>query len=505
MIQAEPFEQSAATVLAERLVDRFGHERAHRVLDAVLANFSTVDLAALAAYWPFWARPKQLAPRSAWRSWGFLCGRGFGKSVSIGNFVHDEVREGRARSIGLCAQSEEKTFELARVLVNTAPPWFQPEIETSKNVVVWPNGARAFIRTPEAPGAIRSENHELAWLSEMQSWPEATRDEAYSNFMFATRIGYARTVWDATAKKGHPVLKKWIARAEADPERHIIVRGSSRENSMNLGVGVLEDLEREFGGTSKGREELEGEMLDEAEGAIIKQAWIDNNRRARPDRIVYRVISVDPATTARRSSDATGIVDVGRGVDGQALVLGDHTGKHRPEEWAHIVVELYVRGEYDLVVVETNKGGDLVSSNVTSYAESRGWKVVVLGKDDLVPTRRRGIIYIREIYSRGPKEDRAQPVATAYERGRVSHVRGVELGELETLLTTWAPSPRAKSPDRLDALVAGVKEILGIVHNSTDPHAGFVGLSEMLKAMHSKSPSRDGNIAALLRGHRPKI
>lgn len=495
-------DESEALRVAHTLVASLGREGAIRAVDAIYNSMSVVDTAALAYDWTFWARPKQLAPQTDWRSWGFLCGRGFGKSRAVEEHITEEVQHGRAMSIGLCGQKEEKTIDMARALVDVAPPWFRPVIEVSSNMIVWPNGARGYIRTPEAPDAIRSENHHLVWLSEIQSWPVATREEAYSNFMFATRLGYARTVWDATPKRRHPILTRWLERAKADPEAHIIVRGTMRENAVNLGAGVVDELEREFGGTSKGREELDGEMVDDADGALFRQAWFDRNRRVAPDRFARRAIGIDPAVTSRKSSDKTGIIEAGLGVDGQAYALGDYSGQHRPEAWASITLDVYVRNACDVIVAETNKGGDLIVQNLRAAAQKRGMQVVVIGKDDRAPSRQDGIVYVREIYSRGPKEDRAQPVATACEANRISHARDAELSELEIVLTTWEPAPNAQSPDRMDAYVQVMKELLGLADGARSTKAGFVGITQAASALRSSPIPTSLAIEALLRGHR---
>jgi phage terminase large subunit-like protein len=478
-------EGSPATDLVDRLVATYGKSGAHRILDVMLDKIAVHELAALNYDWRnFWARPKQLPPAINFRSWGFLTARGTGKTTSIENHIVEEVQAGRAMSIGCAAQKEDKTIEVQiGGLIDASPPWFRPEWVATYSQLVWPNGAIAYAHTPEAPGAIRSHNFDMAWLSEVQSWPTATRDEAYLNFQFATRIGYARTLWDATPKRRHPLLRMFLARAESDP-LHVIVRGTIHENARNLGKGVIAELEKQFGGTLSGREELLGEMLSESESALVRQEWIDRARRSKPDVIVRRVIGVDPAITARAGSDLTGISDCGLAVDGQALVLGDHSGKHAPHAWAKIVLDLYVGGRCDLVVVETNRGGDLVTQNLRAAAAERGLRVVVVGKEERtqhVP----GVVHVKEIHSQGEKQDRAQPVATAYERGRVSHVNGVDLSSLEDTLTTWEPQPKGKSPDDLDALVAAVIELLGLKANKPDPKVAYAGFAKASKAVQA--------------------
>lgn len=280
-----------------------------------------------------------------------------------------------------------------------------------------------------------------------------------------------------------------LARAKSEPDRHVVVRGSSHENAANLGDGVLEELERELGGTQKGREELGGEMLEDAESATAKQAWIDAARRAMPERLVRRGIGIDPAITARSGSDRTGIIEAGLGVDGQAYVLQDLSGKHDPPTWAAIVLDTYARNGCDVIVVETNRGGALVTQNLRAAARDRGLSVVVLEPNQ--PTQRlASVVYVKEKHSRGPKEDRAQPIATAYERKRISHVLGADLSSLEVTLTTWEPSPGANSPDDLDALVHIAGELLSLTSSTPDPSAGFRGIGAAADALRSGSPPR---------------
>ncbi len=487
---------SADARFSVRLIDRLGVEGAHRAVDAIASKFSAVELAALHGHWPLWCRSKQRPPSGEWRSWLFLTSRGWGKTLTVANHITEEVIAGRAMSIGLAAQNENKTVEVqVGNLLKVAPPWFRPEWIASAGQLVWPNGAVAFARTPEVPGAIRSENHHLAWISELQSWPVSTREEAWSNFDFATRVGYARTIVDATPKRAHPILKRLLARGEANPLDHRIVRGSVHENP-HLPAKLVAQWIAEYGGTQKGREELLGEMLDESENALIKQAWITKARRHLPDAIVRRVIAIDPAVTTRAGSDRTGIIDAGLGVDGQMLVLGDLSGKHDASKWAGLVLDAYVSGDCDCVVVETNKGGDLVTQNLRAHAGRRGLSVVVLGKDER-PRKTPGTVNVKEVHARGPKEDRAQPLATAYERGRVSHVVGADLAALEDTLTTWEPAPGQRSPDALDALVHAAAELLGLLENRADPTTAFAGITAVAAAIATPA-ARGVSLAALL-------
>lgn len=486
-------DHSPASELARRLVADLGKPAAHRAVDALVAKFTNVELAALACDWKTWARSKQIAPAGdEWQSWGFLAGRGFGKTLAISKFVNAEAESGRAMLIGLAAQDEDNAIALQVLgpsgLIATAPPWCKPEWQATAKQLVWPNGPRAYVRTPEVPGKIRGLEYHLSWISELQSWPTATRAEAFMNFMVSTRLGYARLVWDATAKRRHPILKELLAMAEASPALHKVTRGTTYENP-HLSAAYKKRLDDKMGGTRQGREEMEADMGDDSELSLVKQASIDGNRRA-PGRLVRRVIAADPAVTSRAGSDCTGIIDAGLAEDGKVVVMGDPSGKHAPEAWAAIVLDRYFAGRCDLVIVETNKGGDLLVRNLRAAAQERGVRVVVIGKTERAPGHQPNVVHVREVFGRGEKADRAKPLATAYEKSRVCHALGASLGELEETLTTWEPVPGQRSPDRLDALVYAVGELLGLDHDQPDAKAGFVGLAEANRAIQAPSLSR---------------
>ncbi len=493
---------SPAAKYVRRLRAKYGQEGALSRLREQFASLSAVERAGLENRWDFWARSKQLPPNGSWQSWGFLTGRGFGKTLAVSKYINQEAESGRAMLIGLAAQDEQSSIDIQvkgpSGLIATAPHWFKPEWAASELQLVWPNGARAYVRTPEVPGKIRGLEYHLAWLSELQSWPLATREEAYMNFLLSVRLGYARIVWDSTARKRHPILKKLLKAGEDDPTTHVVVRGRTDENPF-LARGYQARLEAELGGTQRGREELLGEMLSDSDDALIHDTWINGARRNEPDRYVRQVIGIDPAITVRSGNDETGISLAGLGVDGQCYVIGDYSGKHKPAEWAAIVLRLYQDRQCDCIAVERNAGGDLVAEVLRAHADKRGLTIVTLGKDER-PRYVGGTVYIREVHARGSKEDRAQPLATAYERGRVSHVNGADLAKLEETLTTWEPIPGRRSPDDLDALVHAATELLGLSVNKPDPKLSHQGFSAAARAVSSPGRGPVSNLSQLLGG-----
>lgn len=493
---------SPPAAIVAALIDEYGLAEAHRRIDEALDALSNVELAAHAYDWSTWARDAQLPPEGDWESYGYLAGRGNGKTLSLSNFVNDEVDAGRAPLICLIAQDEDSSVKLHVTgpsgLIATAPPWAKPTWRASDLELVWPNGSRAYVRTPEVPGKIRGLEYNLTWASELQSWPNATLEEAWMNVQLSTRLGYARIVWDATSKRRHALLKRLLREGEENPARNVVRRGSTYENALNLGRGYIEKIERKYGGSQQGEEELFAKFFDDAAGSTAKQVWISDARIAAPARFARTAIGVDPAITTRAGNDSTGIVVAGADDSGGAYILADRTGQHQASAWAAIVLDEYAARKCDCVVLETNKGGDLVTANLRAAAHARDLEIVVLKKEER-PRHVPGIVYVREVHARGEKADRAKPLGTAYEQGRVHHVEGVNLAELEDILTTWIPTPGQRSPDRLDAAVHVVSELLDLHTARPDPRKGFIGMPQAAAAVATaRAPAR--SITALLNG-----
>ena len=489
-----------ALLLAE-LIDQHGLEETHRIIDELLDAFTNIELAAHEYdFRNVWARPKQLPPHDEWESFGNLAGRGVGKSLACSKLVNEEVEAGRAQLVCLIAQDEDSSIKLHVTgpsgLIATAPPWFKPTWHKSDLLLEWPNGARAYVRTPEVPGKIRGLEYHLAWCSELQSWPTATLEEAWMNVQISTRLGLARIVWDATAKRRHPLLTRLLKDAEERPHKNIVRRGSTYENALNLGKGYIEKIERRYGPeTRAGQEELFARLFDDSEGATCEAAWIQARRVEYAPRLVRTAIGIDPAVTSRAGSDQTGIVIAGLDANGQAYVLDDRTDKHAPQAWAKIVLDEYAARKCDCVVVETNKGGQLLVETLRAAADKRKIEVKVLEKRERA-RHIQGIVYVREVYGRGEKADRAKPLGAAYEMGKISHV-GVHK-DLEEVLTTWIPAPGARSPDRLDAAVHVMGEILDLTADRPDPKRGLSGITQASAAVAGKARPAGRSIAAIL-------
>jgi len=385
--------------------------------------------------WSVWGRPDQQPPPGAWRTWLILAGRGWGKTRTGAEWVRSIVSTGRARRVALVARTaadvRDVIVEGQSGILAISPPHERPTWEPSRRRLTWPNGAQATTYSAEEPDQLRGPQHDLAWTDELAAW---RYPDAWDQLRFGLRLGDHPRVCVTTTPRPTKIIRDLMASPDT-----VVTRGRTRDNVANLAPGVVAELERRYAGSRLGRQELDGEVLDDSAGALFRWTWIDTARVAKAPDLRRVVVAVDPATTSHDESDETGIVVAGIGYDGRGYVLADESGRYRPEEWARRVASAYATHRADAVIAEGNQGGEMVASVLRS-AGGAGMPV-------------------RIVHAKRGKATRAEPVAVLYEQGRVSHVGS--LARLEDQLTTWDPATGRDSPDRLDALVYAVTELMG--------------------------------------------
>lgn len=385
--------------------------------------------------WPVWARADQLPPRGPWRTWLILAGRGWGKSRTGAEFVRAEVKSGRAGRIALVARTaadvRDVIVEGESGILAISPKGERPTWEPSRRRLTWPNGAQATTYSAEEPDQLRGPQHDLAWTDELAAW---RYPDAWDQLRFGLRLGDHPRVCVTTTPRPTKIIRDLMASPDT-----VITRGRTRDNVANLAPGVVAELERRYAGSRLGRQELDGEVLDDSAGALFRWAWIDTARVAKAPDLRRVVVAVDPSGSSHDESDETGIVVAGVGYDGRGYVLADESGRYRPEEWARKVASAYATHKADAVIAEHNYGGDMVAAVLRACGSAS--------------------LPVRTVSAKRGKATRAEPVAVLYEQGRVSHVGS--LARLEDQLTTWDPATASGSPDRLDALVYAVTELMG--------------------------------------------
>lgn len=416
------------------------------IREAALAALTDEECLELLHDWHFLARPEQIEPAGDWQTWLVLAGRGFGKTRTGAEWVREQVKRGASR-LGLIAPTASDARD---VMVEgesglLAVCWAgdrtysgdligRPTYEPSKRRLTWANGAIATLFSAEEPERLRGPQHECLWCDELAAWKYLR--ETWDMAMFGLRLGSRPRVCVTTTPKPLPLLKE-IA---ADP-RTVITRGSTYDNAANLAPTFLKSIREKYEGTRLGRQELNAEILDDLPGALWTREMIDQTRiRQAPD-LQRIVVAVDPSGTKGDSDDGDeiGIVVAGKGVDGRAYVLADRSCKLSPDGWGRRAVDAYREFKADRIIAERNFGGAMVEHVIRTIDAKVAYKEVTA--------------------SRG-KVARAEPVAALYEQGRVSHAGAFPELEDQLCMIDASGFIGEGSPDRADALVWALTELM---------------------------------------------
>lgn len=416
-------------------------------LDAFLSGLSPNALLSLPWLFEHWAiEGHQLAPDGDWSTWVILGGRGAGKTRAGSEWIRSQVEGGRPADPGRKSRVAlvSDTLDQAREvmvfgesgILACSPPDRRPDWQATRKRLVWPNGAVAQIFSASDPEALRGPQFDCAWCDELAKWRKG--GEAWDMLSFALRLGDRPQVLVTTSPRSVPLLDALLAAPGT-----VTTRAPTRANRANLAQGFIEAVEAKYAGSRLGRQELDGEIVRDLDGALWPWSLIEATRRPGPETLERIVVAVDPPVTG--GGDACGIVVAGACCAGpvtawRAEVIADGSlAGASPQAWAERAVEMYHRHGADRLVAEVNQGGELVSSVIRSV-------------DPLIP--------IRTVHASRGKAARAEPVAALYEQGRVTH-RGV-FAELEAQMAqmTVGGFSGSGSPDRVDALVWAITELI---------------------------------------------
>ncbi|MDR6709993.1 phage terminase large subunit-like protein [Novosphingobium sp. 1748] len=409
---------------------------------AALAVLTGAERAELRHHWELWARPEQLPPRGDWRIWLVMAGRGFGKTRLGAEWVRRVAADHPDARIALVGASlgdaRAVMVEGESGILACSPPRRRPRFEPSLRRLVWPNGAQATIYSAGEPESLRGPQHSHAWCDEIAKWDNAAQraEQSWNNLLLGMRLGENPQALATTTPRAVPLLMQLL-----DQEDAIITRGRTQDNLSNLPARFIKDMRRSFGRSALARQELDGELLSDIEGALWTRAMIETAREstagAQP---VRTVIGVDPPASA--AGDACGIIVAQLGDDGVARILADATVQRAsPEKWARAVAEAAATWRADRVVAEANQGGAMVESVLRAACIA---------------------LPIRLVHASVGKAARAEPVAALYETGRVRHVGAFPALEdqLCGLVAGGAYQGPGRSPDRADAAVWALTELM---------------------------------------------
>lgn len=414
---------------------------------SALDDITDEQAAALLYDWDVWAREKQKAPEGEWTTWLILAGRGFGKTRTGAEWIRGEVESGRCGRLALVGRTtadvRDVMIEGESGILACSPDWNRPKYEPSKRRLTWKSGAIATTYSAEEPDLLRGPQHDGYWADELAAWQY---EDAFDQLLFGLRLGKKpRGVVTTT-----PRPTKLIKRLVKDKTVHV-TSGTTFENKANLAPTFFTQVVGRYKNTRLGLQELYAQLLADAQGALWKrEEMIDAYRVTEHPDLIRVVVAVDPAVADSSTKNSgepmdgevdenaeTGIVVAGVAANGHGYVLDDKSRQASPLTWASEAVTAYRKYRGDRIIGEKNNGGALVESNIRTV-DSR-------------------VSYSAVWASRG-KYTRAEPVASLYEQGKVHHVGMFPL--LEDQQCQWEPLTGQKSPDRLDALVWALTELM---------------------------------------------
>ena len=407
--------------------------------ERLIAGLDDAAAERMAHEWSATARAAQLPPPGDWRVWMIMAGRGFGKTRAGAEWVR-AIAEGepgaRIALVGATlGEARGVMVEGASGLLSIAPWWNRPDYFPALRRLTWPNGAVAHLFGAAEPDSLRGAQFSHGWADEIGKWPRA--QEAWDNLDMGMRLGRRPQLLATTTPRPVPLVRRL---AGVEDGSVVVTRGRTRDNRAHLADGFVDAMEAAHGGTRLGRQELEGELIEDVADALWSRAMIEERRVDAVPTLVRVVIGVDPP--AGIGGDACGIVAVGKGADGYAYVLEDASVSGlSPEGWASAVAACAARHGADRVVAESNQGGAMVAS-------------VLRAADAGLP--------VRLVHASRGKAARAEPVVALYEGRRAFHVGAFPAleDELCGLVAGGGYEGPGRSPDRADALVWAMFELM---------------------------------------------
>lgn len=422
-------------------VRKFIHENP-RIAKDVIARFFNDDEYTkndILHDWKLWARPEQQFPMStAYTAFLLLCGRGWGKSHWLSNAIIDDALSGPDRRLLLMAADynnlKKVNFLGDSGIISCINPNVEYEFNKADLTLTFENGSQIVSYSAEAYDKTRGSQFHNAYLDELAAWQYA--DEGLEAARLVLRLGLNPRMFIATTPRPTAVIKSLAA----DPKTKV-VHGRTADNYF-LPPTYIEELRRTLTDRMF-RQECLAEILDDNPYALFQMSQIERDRVVRAPEMRRIIVAIDPAVSSNENSDETGIIVAGIGYDNKGYVLEDCTvSSATPEEWRKAALDAYDRWGADRIVAEVNQGGDMVEHVIRSGQSRSG---------GIIPP-------VKKVRAAKGKELRAEPVAAFYERGEVHHVG--RHSELERQMTEWSPVDSKKSPDRLDALVWAMTELL---------------------------------------------
>ncbi|MET0671775.1 MAG: terminase family protein [Xanthobacteraceae bacterium] len=387
--------------------------------------------------WTPFAHPHQIAPKIAangepWTSWLLIGGRGAGKTFAGAQWVK-QIAKAKLSPIALIGETEHEVHEVMiegesgvlRMHASFERPVWMP----SRRRLEWPSGAYAQAFSADDPQSLRGPQFAAAWCDELAKWKRA--DDTFDMLQFALRLGDRPRQVITTTPRPTALIKRLVKDGTT-----AVTRAPTIANARNLAPAFLDHVIARYHGTRLGRQELDGEIIEERADALWSRGLVESCRVEEAPPLYRIVVAVDPPASSAKGADACGLVAAGVAESGTLYVVADETQAGlTPAGWSRRAIALWRRLQADALVVEVNQGGEMV-------------KAVIGEADANVP-----VISVRA--SKG-KWLRAEPVAALFEQGRVKLAGAFPALEDEMCDFGLDGLSSGRSPGRLDAMVWAV-------------------------------------------------
>lgn len=329
-----------------------------------------------------------------WTTWLILGGRGAGKTRTGAEWVRALVHgvppyaDQKFGNLALIGETEhdarEVMIEGQSGLLSVSPDAQRPVWSPSRRRVEWDNGAVAQVFSAEDPESLRGPQFDAAWCDELAKWRHA--DEAFDMLQFGLRLGTRPRQLITTTPRPIPLVKRLIT----DP-RTRVTRAGTQANKDFLAPTFLDAVVGRYANTRLGRQELDGELIEDRPDALWSRGMIESCRVATVPPLERIVVAIDPPGASRQGADACGIVAAGIAGNGWIYVLEDASAAGlSPLAWAQKAIAVYQRLKANVIVAEVNMGGEMV-------------RAVLHQVDPHVP--------VKQVHATRDKFVRAEPVA----------------------------------------------------------------------------------------------
>lgn len=393
-------------------------------------------------------------------------GRRGGKTVGVAQLAIRAFLEGKRVLYAVPTQEQVDRFwfEVKRALSEPLDAKVLYKNETEHVIEVPDTLQRIRAKTAWNADTLRGDYADLLILDEYQLMSEDAW-EIVGAPMMLDHDGDAVFVYTPPSARSRGAVKardklhaaKLFKRARADTTGRWATFHFTSHDNPHLSKAALAEITQDMTALAIAQE-IMAEDRDDAPGALWQREMLDKCRVTRVPNLARIVVAIDPAVTSTAASDETGIVVAGVGpcnckgvTETHGFVLDDKSLTASPSGWATQAVAALRARNGDRIIGETNNGGEMIESTL---------RVV----DAQVP--------YKAVHASRGKYARAEPIAAQYEQGRVHHV-GV-FGELEDQLCNWVPASGTESPDRLDALVWALTELMLADAPSSSGAMGYI-------------------------------